>query len=382
MTMTSPSILYLVHDLSDAAVAKRMLMLIAGGARVTVAGFRRSDEPLSTIAGCPAIDLGRTYNGSFLQRIGAVLRASWSLKQYGTSFASADIVIARNLEMLALAVRGRSLTAKKPILIYESLDIHRLLLNKGPTGAVLRGLEGWLAKRASALITSSPAFVQAYFEPKSSVRLPVLMVENKVYDPGFTGTEDLPSLRPVGPPWRIGWFGIIRCRKSFALLADLVKESDGTIEVIIRGRPALDQIPDFPAVIAATPGMVYAGPYKNPDDLRAIYHDVHFTWAIDMFEEGLNSSWLLPNRLYEGGLYHTVPLARASVETGRFLSQHGIGVTLADPLSVSLRAFFQNLTLFSWQALENNAMEIPQTQWLLNNQDCISLVASLNALRD
>ena len=373
-------ILYLTHDLRDAAVHKRTAMFKDGGADVTVAGFRRGAEPVNSVAGSAAVDLGRTYDGNFPQRVLSVLREVLCLKKRRTLFEGADVIVARNLEMLAIAVRGRSLCARPPVLVYESLDIHRLLLNKGPAGKALRRLEGWLSKRASALITSSPAFVSSYFEPLSDVRLPVRMVENKVYAPG----AEIPasSARTPGPPWRIGWFGALRCKKSLHILQELVRQSSGNIEVILRGSPALDQMPDFHDAVAATPGLTFAGPYKNPDDLAAIYRDVHFTWAIDMFEEGLNSSWLLPNRLYEGGLYDAVPIALKAVETGRFLDWMGLGVTLEAPLPAALRKFFGDLTIQGYQSLEKHAMETPRSCWRYNKSDCESLVGYLSTLKD
>ena len=42
-------ILYFVHDLADPAVRRRVLMLQAGGALVTLAGFRRDDNALAAI---------------------------------------------------------------------------------------------------------------------------------------------------------------------------------------------------------------------------------------------------------------------------------------------------------------------------------------------
>jgi succinoglycan biosynthesis protein ExoL len=372
-------ILYLVHDLSDPAVQRRVRMLSDGGAVVTVAGFRRAAEPIPHVAGCAAINLGQTYSGGFAQRIWSVLREVFHLARYHQLFADTDIIMARNLEMLAIAVRGRSLCPAPPVLVYESLDIHRLLLNKGPVGISLRMLEGWLSKRASALITSSPAFVTSYFEVLSRVRLPVRLLENKVYAPDMKDIH--PLVRPAGPPWRIGWFGMIRCRKSLQMLTDLVKQSNGTVEVVIRGRVALDQIPDFYKIAATTPGLSFAGAYKNPEDLAAIYQDVHFSWSIDMYEEGLNSSWLLPNRLYEGGLFNAVPIALKSVETGRFLERLGIGVTLAQPPDSFLKSFFRNLTNKHYQSLEKYALETSRVLWRYDKKDSEALVEYLNALK-
>ena len=45
-------ILYLVHDLSDPAVRRRVIMLQAGGAKVTVAGFRRAQDSGETLTIC------------------------------------------------------------------------------------------------------------------------------------------------------------------------------------------------------------------------------------------------------------------------------------------------------------------------------------------
>ena len=88
-------------------------MLRDGGASVTVAGFRRTAEPVKHVAGCPAFNMGQTFNGGFVQRIRSVLRQIAGLHQNRALFENADVIIARNLEMLAIAVRGRSLCAPK-----------------------------------------------------------------------------------------------------------------------------------------------------------------------------------------------------------------------------------------------------------------------------
>ena len=84
---------------------------------------------------------------------------------------------------------------------------------------------------------------------------------------------------------------------------------EGRFEIVLRGRPAYSEFTDFDGFVAAEPYLRFDGAYRNPEDLAAIYGEVHFSWAIDFFEEGLNSSWLLPNRLYEGCRYGAVPIA-------------------------------------------------------------------------
>ena len=370
-------ILYLVPDLADAAVARRVAMLQAGGATVTVMGFRRTPALVPAIDGCETINLRQTHNARFLQRISAVLAEVWDLPKHRQAFAAADVVLARNLEMLAVGVRGRSLSTTKPDLVYESLDIHRLLLKQGPVGAALRWLEGSLSRRAKALLTSSPAFISEYFEPLSQVDLPTRLIENKVYAPTLPHSI---SLERTPGPWRIGWFGSIRCPESLHILQNLVQQSNGAIEVIIRGRPASDLFENFEAQVAATPGMRFLGPYANPQDLPAIYNEVDFSWSIDRFEQGQNSAWLLPNRLYEGGMSGVVPLAEKAVETGRFLDRLGIGVTLANPLEKSLADFFATLTPVEYQKLAQKSAAVPEKTWRFDQLDCTSLVRYLTVL--
>jgi succinoglycan biosynthesis protein ExoL len=58
-------VLYLVHDLCDPAVRRRVAMLRAGGADVTLAGFRRTPDISPELERLSPIDLGRTRDGRF-----------------------------------------------------------------------------------------------------------------------------------------------------------------------------------------------------------------------------------------------------------------------------------------------------------------------------
>ncbi|MDE2030250.1 MAG: glycosyl transferase family 1 [Alphaproteobacteria bacterium] len=363
-------ILVLAHDLSDAAIARRVRMLRIGGAQVALAGFCRALQPIAAVESCLAVDFGRTHNGGFAHRALSVLRVIFHIGAYGALFDEADVIIARNLEMLAIAVRGRAAAKKRPKLIYECLDIHRLTLGRGIVGKLLRGLEAFLSRRASALFTSSPAFIENYFEPLSRVRLPVRLIENKL----LAETPIVSAPRPESPPWTIGCFGILRCRKSLTMLADRAQRSQGTVRVIVRGRPALDQIPDFHDILERTDGMEFLGPYRNPEDLAAMYNAVHFAWAIDMYEEGANSAWLLPNRLYESGSFAAVPIAAAETETARFLAQRELGVVLPPPLPESMSSFFNDLTPEHYAKFERAMRAAPPKTWAYNAVDCAALV--------
>jgi glycosyltransferase involved in cell wall biosynthesis len=374
-------VLYLAHDLADAAIRRRVLTLRAGGADVDVAGFQRGGNLLSGEAGLTSIVLGETADGRFAQRIGAVVAARLNLRRKLAGLRRPDVIIARNLETLALAEAAAAVFGGGIPIVYECLDIHRLLLDEGLKGSVMRAAQQRFGRNASLLVTSSPAFVDNFFKPRSGLDLPVLLLENKVL---MLGAEPAPlsvaSKPPAGKPWRVGWFGAIRCRKSFAILSDFARRMEGEVEVVLRGRPAYSEFNDFEAQVKASPHVEFHGPYRNPEDLAAIYGDIHFTWAIDFFEEGLNSDWLLPNRLYEGGLHGAVPIALAATETGRFVTSRKIGLTLDQASPENLVALFQTMNAPRYQELAAAVAGIDRSQWVVGPADCRALVARLAAL--
>ena len=69
------------------------------------------------------------------------------------------------------------------------------------------------------------------------------------------------------------------------------------------------------SIVHAAPGITYTGPYDRARDLRRLYEEVDFAWAVDYYEAGGNSEWLLPNRLYEGGYFRTAMIASAKSQT-------------------------------------------------------------------
>jgi succinoglycan biosynthesis protein ExoL len=370
-------IVYFAHDLTDPAVHRRVKMFEWAGANVTLIGFRRGVRPVDTVAGIAAIDLGQTGDGQLARRVASVAAVWARLDRLAGVLQGANAIVARNLEMLFLAVSARRRYACEAPLAYECLDIHRMLNSRRVEGAALRYLEARLWRRVDLLLTSSPAFVRHYFRPRGFCA-PIRFVENKVLlrDAAFVPS---PRARPLGPPWRIGWFGMIRCRRSLEILRSLTRAANGTIEVVIRGRPSMATLPDIAAEIAGERHIRFAGPYRNPDDLDAIHADVHLSWAIDYYESGENSAWLLPNRIYEAGLYGTVPIASGEVETGHWLARRGVGVVLGDPIERQLANFFSRLDRDGYAKLAAEMRTLPRADLFSDYSDCRDLVEALCA---
>src|SRR5262245_33995540 len=109
-------------------------MLQAAGAEIAVLGFRRGDRRIAELDGAPVFDLGRTYDARLAQRALKVLQRRSSLGDGCLAVRDADILLARNLEMLAVAAGSQRSHAPKAALVYECLDVHRLLLGASTAG--------------------------------------------------------------------------------------------------------------------------------------------------------------------------------------------------------------------------------------------------------
>jgi succinoglycan biosynthesis protein ExoL len=367
-------VVYFVHDLSDPAVARRIGMLRQAGAEVTLFGFRRTPAPVAVVAGVEAFDLGRTADAKLLARCASVLSGLCQAPLWRTRLANADVVMARNLEVYVVAALARRLHAPAARLVYECLDVHRLMIGAGAAGRALRAIEGGLMNASDLLIVSSPAFVRDYFEPLqhlSARPLDTLLVENKALP---EGPSDITPPLP-GPPWRIGWFGMIRCRRSLDFLCRLAERRPELVRVEIRGRPSYTEFEDFDRQAADTPGVSFGGAYA-PSDLPGMYGAVHFNWAIDRFQDEGNSRWLLPNRLYEGGRFGVPPIARLDAETGRWLQARALGVLFDEP-EIQLEAFLDALTPQAYLALAARHRAAPKGLFVQGPEDCERLVRAL-----
>lgn len=370
-------VLYLVGNTGDSAVERRVRMLRDGGARVGVAGFRRAGSAAPGFEVEDYHELGQTFDARFAQRIFAIARAAGPLKARMRSRGAPDVIMARNLEMLFLAARLKELWGGRPAIVYECLDIHRLMLRQDLIGRSLRRLERRLARKASLLVISSPAFAREYFGKINRLSLPTQLIENKVLGSHARGQN--PALLPItnGARLRIGWFGALRCRKSLDILGRFARCMDGAVEIVLRGRPALTEFVDFHGTIGANSFVSYGGPYQNPRDLSQMYSNVHFAWAIDYFEEGQNSSWLLPNRVYEGCLNGAVPIALGGTETAAFLKARGLGIILGDTDQDTLVKAIGNLSHQQLQALAGAVARTPATEFACGIDECRKLVATL-----
>ena len=366
---------YLAHDLDDPSIWRRVRMLRQGGAQVRVAGFRRGQGALPE----PATVLGRTSNGRMIQRVRAIAEAWPRIERLvPPQDGGPEVILARNLEMLALG--ARLARARRARLVYELLDIHGMMLGQGMPARILRRVEAGLMARTSLVVLSSPAFQMRYLRHFKQPDVPVLLVENKPFArpvPSSPQSVPAPGGAEQGGPLIVGWFGMLRCRWSLQVLDQVTRAQPGRFRVILRGRPALDVMEDFHAVVDANPDLSFMGAYDWPDDLPKIYAQLDVAWLIDRYQAGQNSDWLLPNRLYEGCLNGAVPVVLDGTEVARRVAACGCGVTVAAPDAAAVAAALSAIDPTGLAARRAAVAALPRATLEMDEAECRHLTAAI-----
>ena len=165
------------HDAADAAVRRRVQGFRDDGLDVVGFTMRRRDD---VQVDWENVDLGRTFDGAYSQRIKSIFSGAKRAAAQRDLLASADVIYARNLDMLATAFLAKRYARLKTPVIYEALDVHRLLTRKDLIGLALRRIEGALLGRTKRLVVSSPGFLENYFEVRHRGRYRPWLIENRL----------------------------------------------------------------------------------------------------------------------------------------------------------------------------------------------------------
>ncbi len=326
----------------------------------------------------PNLDLGHMPNERFVGRVFRLLRALPRVIRHSDALRGADIIIARNVDLLALGWIAKLCVAGRGTrLVYECLDIHGLMTRADGVGRVMRFCERFLLRRIDLLWTSSPGFLRNYFIPVQGYDGPHVVIENKLW---FETAPPRPvAADRVTEPDRfiLGWVGSIRCASSLALLAGAAARLGPKVEIKVHGGVHHHAVPEFEAVLSEHPNMSYHGPYRYPDDLAPIYLGCDAVWAQDLWQRGGNSDWLLPNRIYEAGWYGCPSIAVEDMETGRRVAADGLGFVVEDATADVLVDLLSRHSKQAFREVSERLLAMPDAMFRLDVSD---VAAALEAI--
>jgi len=314
---------------SHARYRKRVSALQELGAQARILSFERE-----YYAGKPwpngYISLGSVKHRNYLKRLLPLAKA---LPTVRAAAKDSDVLYAFGLDMLALgwlASRAIGSTAK---LVYEVGDLGVLAADR-PCSRILRWLERFLLSRTTVLVVTSKAYIDEYYQAVQKLEdLRYQVIENKV-DPDLTALPQVtghPQREEGSSPGvlRIGYFGLIRCHRSWETLKKFVERGNGRVQLYVRGLSLT--LPSFDRDVVASPHIEYGGPYVVPDDLAAMYANVDIVWIAHF----MNRNSMLrnrANRFYEACFFQKPMLAQEGSQDGRAVQDLNLGlcVDLAD----------------------------------------------------
>lgn len=382
------SVAFFGHDWAESTVIKRIRSFRGFGLKVIGFNFRRAKFDKGFRPFWDNVHLGTTQDRAYARRLLALLAALPRVLRRRRALRDASFFYARNIDMAALALLAKRLSGAAAPLVYEVLDVQRVFVGKGPVSSLFRWAERRLLARCDLLVISSPGFAEHYFHSRQGYRGRVFLLENKIsfaQAAAVARPDDSPAAlcapRAAPDKWVIGWFGTLRCPKSLAMLCRIAEALPDKVEIYLRGVPTETGLEAFQEAIAGHPNMIYGGEYRNPDDLAEIYGRVHLTWAFDFLDEGTNSRWLLPNRLYEGGYFGSVALAANATQTGEKVRELGLGYTFEAPEVENLIAFLRWYSIDEHLSRRAHILSLPRQEFcdLYDTRELCELILGLHS---
>lgn len=374
------TVLLLTPDITDTSSTKRGEALVGLGCRLLMAGFRRERYNKDFRPEWPYLLLGRTEDGNYAQRLWTLLRALVVLLLNRSFIRQADVIYARNVDQMMLALVIRLLAGRAIPTIYEVLDIQPAFVGRSRVSRMIRAVERYALRHVSLLVLSSPAFLRHYFAAMQGYDRAWFLLENKL---PASVTRDAAALarrkRPrnrEGYRWVVAYCGLIRGQATFDLIVRLAERLRGRVMFRFHGVLTTVDRERFEQAIARLDNLVYDEPYVNPRDLAKIYADVDFAWAIDLENVEHNSRWLLPCRFYEAGFFGVPCLAARGFEVGALVEEQGIGWSFEAPYEDSLVHFLSTLTEQDYAERRRRLLELPASRFA-GNEDMAALLEAL-----
>ena len=354
------AILFFAPDLAETAQLRRIHSFAKAGHRVSSVSMRKTAVRVDW----PDLDLGQITNAQLGRRVRLAFGGLGQLWAMRRQVALADLIIARNIDMVMLALAARLMCRRPVPIIYECLDIHGIFTAGGRKARLARWIERFALGRVALLLVSSPGFIENYFVPVQGYAGRWLLLENKLW----FAQQPLP--RPKTRLQRqgalvLGWVGAIRCQPTLDLLCAVAATMGDALRIEINGIVHHHALQDFAGRIGAHPNIHYAGPYAYPDGLAQVYAGCDLVWAQDLWQRGANSDWLLPNRIYEASWFGCPSIAVAGTCTAAKIARDGLGFVIDDATPAALQALLESLTGTEIAGVSRRILARPDSEFSL-----------------
>lgn len=336
--------LSLAHSLVQPRVGRRIAQISEIIDRQIVFGYERKlyasafqvDPERVTV-----VSLGDAGKGVSAIRVARLLRGFASIAHVMISGHPA-MVYCFSIDLGIVGLLAKIVGAR---LCYEISDLHFSTKHTGFFNRVGIFAENVVLRSADIVVTTSP-----YFDEDIRLRVPRVLNRRSVIENGLPEEfmRKVPRTREVvlsplrGRPIRLGVIGAFKYVDVLIAFLEVVKEFPMRYVCAIYGDGFWrKQISD---ICTGSVNLILNGPYRNPEDLETVYHDVDLVVALyDATDPNVRLA--LPNKLYESVYFAKPLIVTAETALARRVLEWGVGYAIDSSSRTLVRRFLEDLKL-------------------------------------
>lgn len=359
-------ILFMLSIVGDTRDSKRIKMLQNAGFYVEAIGFQRKRSKESGRSpDCDICILSEIYDGQYINRLYHIIK---NIPVIRNKIINADIIFASRSDMAFMSIISK-IGIKCPVII-EVADIREIQTEKSLRGNIYRFIDRLIINSSQLLVVTSKGFYEEYYNKWIKVTKKYIVIENKLE----SDNDRVIQKRTVGGEkklinkYRIGYFGVLRCEKTFKILTLLAKRNPDTIEVIIAGQVFVSS--DNLKNLNEYSNIEYIGVYKSPDDLGKLYGMVDIVWACYPFPEKnmWNWRWARTNRFYESCFYKKPMIGLFNSGDAAEIEYYDIGMLVKDETVEDIVKDIEKIEYVVYEKWVNNIYMVPQSVYTFDSE--------------
>ncbi len=361
-------ITFLLSSITFVRFLKRIEILSQLGTTASVFAFERKGTYPGKQVDFKIQKLGSISHGSYIRRIFRLLS---SIKIISGAVKQTDVIYAFGLDMLFLGHLSKLFSKNKnQKLVYEVGDIRGIFLGETVINKLFRFFERQLLKKVTLLVITSKAYYEEYFlKIQKAKNLNFHVIENKIDPNLFQSIDKMQVSDRTQDVLTIGYFGVLRCERTWQILKMLADKAADKMKIYIRGVPGVG-LENQLSEIGNIPNIIYDGPYVVPDDLQAMYEKVDIVWAAYPYqgERKGNWSWARTIRFYESCYFSKPVIVQKGTEDCKTVQEYDFGCCL--DLSNVNEAVNSIMNISGDQILnwKQNVCNLPKDIYLLTNE--------------
>lgn len=319
-------ITFICPVISHARIQRRMKKLKDLNVEIDILSFERDYYPGKLFFN-EYTSLGEIEHANYLKRLPPLFK---SLPKVRRAIKNTDVIYTFGLDNLFLGYLANKTVANNPKIVYEVGDIRGILLKNNFISNRLKNLEKFLINRINLLVVTSEAYVTGYYKNILNIsNINYQVIENKVvYNEMPAKNSNVSRFNNTQEPITIGYFGVLRCQKSWDILKKVIRKNKKNFRLYLRGIPK--GIENFEEPIKKVERIEYGDSYKSPDDLPEMYKNVDLVWACYPYQdkEVGNWQWARTTRFYEACFFERPIIAQKGTEDARIVNKYDIGKTI------------------------------------------------------